>query len=216
VVERDVAEFSGAHHLGRLPRLLRLLAGRTAQELNASHVARDLEIPRSTLDGYLPLLQIVYLVHLLPAYSRNVGARAVRHPKIHFVDSGLCAHLWGIDGAALAAPGAAAAGPLLETFVVGELMRQATWSQTSVELFHFRDHDRSEVDVVLEARDGRIAAVEVKAASAPRTADVRGLDVLRERLGDRFVHGVVLHLGDQVLPFGDRVTALPLTALWSA
>ena len=85
-----------------------------------------------------------------------------------------------------------------------------------MDVHHFRDHGGAEVDLVLEARDGRVAGIEVKASSSVEGKDFRGLDFLHERLGRRFAHGVVLYLGDAVLPFGDRRTAMPVSALWSA
>ena len=128
----------------------------------------------------------------------------------------MAAHLLGVGAEALGMPGHPALGPLLETFVAGELRRQATWAETSVDVHHFRDHGGMEVDLVLEAQDGRVAGVEVKASSSVEGRDFRGLDFLHDRLEDRFAHGVLLYLGDAVLPFGDRRTALPLSALWAA
>ena len=84
-----------------------------------------------------------------------------------------------------------------------------------MDLYHFRGHNGPEVDLVLEARDGRVAAVEVKASSTVQGRDFRGLDVMAERLGDRLRNGVVLYLGDRVVSFGPRRTAMPLSALWS-
>lgn len=215
VTERDVAEISRVRDASALRRLLRVLAARTAQELNLADVARDTETPRSTLAGHLPLLETLYLVQSLPAWSRNLVQRVVRHPKVHVTDSGLAASLLGVDAAALARPGHPALGALVETFVVGEIRRQATWAETPVTLHHFRDHTGPEVDVVLEAADGRVAGIEVKASSSVASRDARGLELLRDRLGDAFAHGVVLHLGESALPIGDRCTALPMTALWA-
>jgi predicted AAA+ superfamily ATPase len=214
VTERDVATISSVRDADALRRLLCLLAARTAQELNLAHVSRELELPRTTLAGYLPLLETLYMIQSLPAWSRNLTQRVVRHPKVHLADSGLAAALLGADVGALARPGHPALGSLVETFVVGELRRQATWARTSVELRHFRDHAGPEVDVVLETADGRVAGIEVKAASSFERRDARGLEILRDRLGDAFANGVVLFLGDTVLPLGDRCTAMPISALW--
>lgn len=215
VTQRDVRDLTAARRLDELPRLLRLLAARTAQELVVAHLAADLALPRQTLHDYLPLLETVYLVQRLPAWSRNLTAKVSRHPKLHVTDTGLAASLLGVGADALSAPTATAAGPLLETFVVNELIKQRTWAETRAELHHFRDRGGQEVDVVVEARDGRVAGVEVKAARSVRQQDFRGLALLRDRLGDSFVQGVVLHIGDHPLSFGDRLTALPVSALWA-
>lgn len=215
ITQRDVRAFSRIQDIDALTRLLRLLAARTAQELNVSEVSKELGIPRTTLSSYIPLLETVALVYRLPAWSTNLTSKVVRHPKLHFADVGLAANLLGVGPSALADPVNRALGPLLETFVAGEIGRQATWSRVLVNVHHFRDHNGPEVDLILEARDGRLAGVEVKASSMVQGKDFRGLDVLAERLGSRLRNGVVLYLGDRVVPFGPRRTALPLSALWA-
>lgn len=108
-----------------------------------------------------------------------------------------------------------AAGSIVETFVLGELTRQLTWSRTMVQLRHYRDRDDYEVDAVLEDNTGRVVGIEVKAAETVRSDDFRGLRLLQRRLGDRFQAGFVLYCGDQQLPFGDRLASVPISALWT-
>ncbi len=216
VTERDVTAISRVQELESLRRLLRLLAARTAQELNVADVARDLGLPRTTVAGYIPLLETLYLVHRLPAWSRNLTKKVVRHPKLHLTDAGMGAHLLGAGAAALGRPGSPVLGPLLETFVAGEVRRQSAWAEVPVEAHHFRERDGTEVDIVLESRDGLVAGIEVKSAATVESRDFRGLDYLHHHLGAQFAHGVVLYLGDRVLPFGERRTAMPVTSLWSA
>ena len=106
-------------------------------------------------------------------------------------------------------------GALLETFVVNELQKSLGWAATRARLFHFRSADRREVDVVLEDAAGRVVGVEVRASSTPSQSDFAGLRALQALTGERFVRGVVLHLGDAELPFGERLQALPVSCLWS-
>jgi predicted AAA+ superfamily ATPase len=164
---------------------------------------------------YLPLFETIYVHHVVPAWSRNHAAKVVRRPKIHMIDSGLAAHLVGADPTGLARPTSTQSGPLFESFVAGELARQLSWSDTEAALFHYRDRRGVEVDLVLEAPDGRVVGVEVKAAIDVHESDFRGLRTLRDRVGDEFVAGVVVHCGDRPRPFGDRLWSLPVSALWS-
>jgi len=212
---RDVSEIANIQRVGDLPALVRLLASRTACELNVSRLAKDADLPRTTLTGYLPLLESVYLMFRLPAWSRNITSKRVKQAKLHFLDSGLAAHLVGASPASLARPNARMAGALLESFVASEIARQRTWAATDVELHHFRDRAGAEVDLVLEARDGRVAAIEVKAGRSVGRNDMRSLELLRDRIGDDFTNGVVLGCFDVVQPLGDRLTAIPISALWS-
>jgi len=214
LIQRDVAEVSSIHRVDDLGALVRLLATRTGSEINLASLATDAGIPRTTLARYLPLLESVFLVFRLPAWSRNVSQRQVKQAKLHFTDSGLAAHLLGLDPDGLARPQARMAGPLLESFVASELARQATWSRTTAVLHHFRNHRQAEVDIVLEARDGRVAGIEVKAGGSVGRNDLRSLKLLRDRVGEAFTNGVVLACVDQVRPLGDRLTMLPISALW--
>lgn len=153
---------------------------------------------------------------ILPSWSRNLTAKEKRRPKVHFVDTGLAAALLGLDAAALATPTATMGGNLLETLVVNELVKQQAASTIEVSLHHFRDRDGAKVDVVLETPDGRVAAIEVKAAMTVRDDDFRWLRWLESKLGRAFAGGVVLHTGSEVVPFGPRLRAVPVAALWTA
>ncbi len=215
VTQRDIPEIHGVRQVDALARLLELVATRTAQELNVASLAVATRRSEVTLAVHLALLETVHLWFRLPAWSRNLTKKVVRHAKAHFVDSGLAAHLLRVDADALAVPGSPALGPLLETFVAGELARQVGWADTPIDLRHFRDRDGLEVDIVLEARDGRVALVEVKASRTVDARDFAGIDRLGAKIGSGFVHGVVLYLGSEMMPFGPGKTALPVSALWA-
>jgi predicted AAA+ superfamily ATPase len=197
---------------GELRRLLALLAGRSGQLLVPASLASQSGIPRTTLVRYLDLLEAVFLIKQVPAWSPGATGRAVGTPKLSYVDTGVAAFLLGQDAGRLAEPGGAA-GPMLETFVLGELARQLTWSDQLAALYHYRTKDGVEVDAVLEAADGRLVGIEVKAGATVRAEDFNGLRHLA-RVSDRFVAGYVLYTGQQTLPFGDRIRALPMDALW--
>lgn len=218
VTSRDVPGISRVQHAAELPKLLASVAAMTGQQLVVTRLAEKVALARPTVDStYLPLLETVFLTVRLPAWSRNLLARVARHPKAYVADSGVAAHLLRVDEHALADPVCAATGPLVETFVVDELIRQASFGDDGIRLAHFRTHDGVEVDVVVEAPDGRVGGVEIKASASVSSADFRHLARLRDLLdasGGRFVRGVVLYTGDHVLSFGDRLVAMPLAALW--
>lgn len=216
IITRDVRDLSHLAHLDRLPDLLRLLAANTSGELIKARVANDAGIPETSLPGYLNLLETIYLVHVLPAWGDNLTKRVIGRPKVSLLDAGLAARLNHVTPAAMA-PGAVseAAGGLFESFVAGELRRQLVWAETPARLFHFRDRDGLEVDLVVESESRRVAGLEMKAAGSVSQGDFKGLAFLRDKLKDRFTVGIVLYTGKQPLPFGDRLWALPYSALWS-
>lgn len=213
LVARDVSQLSEIERPAQMRALLRLLAARSAQPLVGNALSNDLQLSARTVHRYLALLDEVFLVKRVPAWSRNISSRAVGTPKLAFVDSGVAANLLGVDARSLTRPGAPF-GQLLEAFVLMELARQLTWARHRVELFHYRTKDGTEVDAVLEDRRGRVVGIEVKASSTVRAEDFRGLRHLAERLGDDLVAGYVLYTGGQTLPFGPRLRAVPVGALW--
>lgn len=213
LVARDVSQLSEIERTAEMRALIRLLAARSGQLLVVNAMSSDIRLPASTVHRYLALLEEVFLVKRIPAWSRNVSSRAIGTAKLAFVDSGIAANLLGADVRTLLRPGGPF-GPLLEGFVLMELARQLTWSRERAELFHYRTKDKVEVDAVLENRQGHVVGIEVKASSTVTAADFRGLRHLADRTGGDFVTGVVFYTGPQTLSFGPRLRAVPVSALW--
>ena len=214
VLQRDVRDLANVQRLAELPHLLALLAARTSGLLNLAELGRAAGVPQSTLQRYVTLLEHVYLVVPLPSWHTDVGKRLVKAPKLHLIDGGLAAHALaatperiGRDPTLL--------GSLLESFVAMELVKQCSWSVRSPRLHHYRTAKGAEVDLVIEDRRGAIAGVEVKAGARVGARDFRGLRELAGAHGDRFIRGIVLYRGDAVVPFGERLAAWPIQALWA-
>jgi hypothetical protein len=186
-----------------------LLAAQTSGLLNVKRLAGELSITAPTVRSYIEILETVYLIRLVPAWSANATSRAVATPKVIFIDPGLAGHLTA------GAVTDASLGGRLENFVLGELARQLTWARTPARLYHYRDRDQYEVDAVIEDNAGQIVGVEVKAAETVRADDFRGLKRLQRRLGARFRAGFVLYCGAESLSFGDGLACLPISALWT-
>jgi predicted AAA+ superfamily ATPase len=143
------------------------------------------------LRRYLALLEALFIVQPLPAWSANLGKRLVKAPKMHLVDAGLTAHLLGhADPAALAL--SPRLGPLLETFAVQEVRRHLRWAATAATAWHFRTAAGREVDLVLEAPDQQVVGVEVKASASLSQSDFSGLRELANAAGQGFARGIVL------------------------
>ncbi len=214
ILQRDVRDMANIEGLTALPRLLSLLAARSGSLLNLADVSRTSGLAYTTLLRYMTLLEATFLVQLLPSWSANLGHRLVKSPKLLISDTGLAASLLGVTAERLAENGTLLGG-LLETFVAMELRKAAGWSVEAVQLFHYRTQAGQEVDVLLENGMGQLVGVEVKASATVTSSDFKGLRGIAEVTGDRFVRGVVLYTGSQVIPFGERLYALPMSALWS-
>ncbi|QXJ26823.1 ATP-binding protein [Actinomadura graeca] len=214
LVTRDVRQISDIERPAELRRLLSVVAARMGTLSVAQSIANDMGLPRNTLSRYLDLLELVFVIRRIPAWSSNLTSRAISTPKLIVTDSGLGGRLIGLSEERAMDP-TAQVGPLLENFAIGEVARQLTWAEEPVQLFHYRDRDKVEVDIVLEHASGSVIGVEVKAAETVRRDDFRGLRHLAARLGERFRAGIVLYAGERGLSFGDRLSALPMSALWT-
>ncbi len=217
-LERDVARLASVHQRHTLPTLLSNLAGQTGQTLNIKNVAQVSELARRTTSDHVQLLEAVFLVQRLDAWGTTLSSRTAKSPKIHVVDSGLAARLLRTSASKLATRDPSSLqqfGHLLETFVVGECRKQLSWLDEISLVGHWRTHDGIEIDLVIEADDGRVAALEVKAGSLVSGSDMAGLRLLRQKLGKRFVAGAVLYTGERAYTYEDRLHVLPIDRMWS-
>lgn len=216
VIEREAPGVSASPRTAELPRLLRLVAARHGGILNLSDLGRVAGLAQSTVTRYLDVLEAVFLIRRVPAWSSNLGKRETRAPKVFITDPGLAGHLRDADLETLRRPerSLGADGPIIEGLVFAELLRQSGWSTRRVRLYHFRERDQIEVDFILEDNRRNVAGIEVKAAVDITARDVRHLARLRDRVADQFTMGVLMYCGEQVLPLGDRLWAVPLSALW--
>lgn len=217
---RDITRIEDVRDADLIPKLLRLLAARTGREYVTVTVARAADCDRRTVDRYLSLLDMTGLVHRLPAWSANLTARESRREKILICDTGLAAHLMRKDPDSLATIADPARGPLVELFALNELRKQSLLSDRQPDLFHYRDHRGAlEADLVAEAA-GEVVAWEVKASDSVSPADAHGLRRIRDRIDQAgpgtFRNGIVLYAGTETFTLGDRITALPLSTLWTA
>lgn len=218
VLERDVSGLAQLRQRRQLPTLLRYLAAQTGQLLNISATAAAAGLDRGTASGYLALLEAVFLVRELPAWGTTLRRRSSATSKVHLVDSGLAARLLGLTATRLARLDPTSLtdlGHLLETFVVGEILKQASWLDGIARWGHWRSYDGDEVDLVVECDDGGVIAFEVKAGGRVRDQDLNPLRRLREAAGDAFVAGVALHTGAHSYRAGDRLLVLPIDRLWA-
>ena len=212
-LERDIRDIGDLHRDEELPRLLAVLAARSAQLANWTAISRELRSSDKTVATYTGLLESIFLVRRIPSWRPSFLQRVLHAPKIYITDTGLLCHLLGVDADRIANDDRVT-GLALETFVGMEIIKQVDSSAISPKVFHYRDRDGGEVDLVLETRAGQVAAIEVKAAQTVKTADIRGLRTIRDNVGPDFTAGVVLYTGPDTVRLDDRIWAVPLAGLW--
>jgi uncharacterized protein len=214
MLQRDIRDLANISDLTAVPRLLSVVAARVGGLLNFADLSRTMGLPQTTLKRYFALLESTFLVQLLQPWSTNLGQRVIQTPKVYLNDTGLLSYLSGITVDRIKTEGTLA-GTALENFVLMELRKQASWSKTRPEIFYWRTASGQEVDVVLEDSAGRLAGIEVKAAATLSSGDVRGLQSLASTAGKKWVRGVVLYTGTEVVPFANNIHGVPIPHLWA-
>jgi hypothetical protein len=212
--ERDLRAIADLQKGHEMLRLLSVLATRSGNLLRYASIATALEIDQKTVKSYVELLEAIFLVRTLPAWRPSFLARVVHTPKVYVTDSGLLSHLLGADEQRLAEDDRVT-GLALETFVAMEVMKHASWGDVDPRVYHFRDRHGAEVDLVLEDRSGGVVAIEVKAKASLSQKDASVLAKMRDALGVKFIAGAVIHAGEQTIPLGDRLWAIPVSGLWA-
>ena len=189
------------------------LAYRTGTLLNVSSMANELRMTRETTEKYLSILERLFLVRRLSAWHRNQSKRLVKTPKVHVIDSGLATTLGGLKTDDWNNH-KSNFGPVLESFVVQQLICQASWIGSDFKFSHYRDKDQIEVDLVIE-RGQQLWGVEVKKAASINPKDSAGLARLAAQAGKRFQGGILLYCGNNTLPLTQaNCYAVPMNALW--
>lgn len=213
IVQRDVRDVAQIEQIAQMPRLLRILAEHSGQLVNYSGIGAAIGMNHITTQKYVGIFESLFLARTLQPWFSNKLKRLTKTPKIHFLDSGLLAALRDLSLDRLRAE-RGQFGSLLETFVFAEILKLASGGEERFEFSHFRDKEQNEVDIVIEDRRGRVVGIEVKAAASVSNSDFSGLRILAEASGERFVSGLVLYDHQKVIPFGERLHAVPISALW--
>jgi uncharacterized protein len=213
IVQRDVRDVAQVEQIQMMPRLLRVLARYSGQLLNFTTLGGPLGMNHVTTQKYTGIFESLFLIRTLQPWYTNTLKRLTRTPKLHFLDSGLLAALRDVSPDRLRQD-RFPFGAILVTFVLTKILKLASWAEARFEFSHFRDKDRHEVDIVIENQRGQVVGIEVKASATVTNSDFRGMRRLAEACGERFVLGLVLYDHDQTVPFGDRLFAVPLSALW--
>lgn len=213
ILTRDLRDIADIEKLTELPRFVRLLAEHSGQLVNYSQFGAGIGVSHKTGQRYVALLEQLFLIATVQPWYTNALKRIAKTPKLHFLDSGLLATTRGLSFERVK-ENRTEFGALLESFVFSEILKLMTASDLRLTPYHFRDQQMHEVDIVLERDDGRIVGIEIKASATVRSTDFAGLRTLAEANKERFAYGVVLYDSADLVPFGDRLSAAPLSCLW--
>lgn len=213
IVQKDAQDISKITEPKDLYMFLYSLAHRAAGLLNISDLSRNLGLSQATLQRYSSLLEALYLIYYAYPWHIKTDKKFLKSKKSYLIDSGFLANLLKITNIQDLKE-SNYYGNIVENFVALEILKQASWSNIDVELYHFRTINGIEVDLVLEDENKNLVGIEVKASRTVSSDDFKGLNYLKSLVPDQMIKGVVLYMGDNILPFGENLLAVPISRLW--
>lgn len=215
ILQKDIKELANIEGLADIPMILNFITTRVGSTINFSELGRLAKIKNSTMHRYITLLEQVYLILKIPAWTPNAEGEFVKSPKIILNDTGLLCHLRG-EGVESLIANRSTAGSFLENFVTMEIIKQITWSDVGIKPYHFSMHKGVEVDLVLEDSKKQLYGIEVKSTSTITQDNFKGLKRFAEIAGKKFRRGIVLYTGEHTVGgFGEHMQAVPLSSLWN-
>ena len=215
VLQKDISNLANIEGLTQIPNILHLISTRIGSTVNLSDIARLSGVKNTTFQRYMALLEHVFLILRIPAWTPNIEGRFVKSPKMFINDTGLLCHLRG-EGIDSLIENRTTAGAFLENFIVMEIVKQLSWSGLFLKPYHFSVHSGAEVDLILEDRKKQLYGIEIKSTASVSQNDFKGLKRLAEIAGEKFQRGIVLYGGDQVVGgFGENLQAVPIPAVWA-
>jgi predicted AAA+ superfamily ATPase len=213
LLQRDVKNMMDIEKMALMPHLLRLLASRTTGLLNDTAFSRDVGMNVMTLRRYRVLLEQMFLTFSVRPWFHNIGKRLTKTPKLYFVDTFLCCNLLGLEFKDIKKWNPELFGKMIENFVASEILKQLGMSQPA-SLYHYRTQDNKEIDFMIERSNGDLLALEVKSKISVTAEDFKNIKELQQAYKAHFSRGLVLYLGRNIIPFGDKLYAIPIPALW--
>ncbi len=211
-IERDVRDLSEVGDILKFTRFMTAAAASTGQLVNLASLARDVRISQPTAERWLSILVASNIVYLLKPYSNNITKRAVKTPKLYFLDTGLAAYLTKWNTADVLKNGAMA-GAFFESFVISEIIK--SYSNKGIidpPLYFYRDKEMNEIDLLIED-GGTLYPLEIKKHADPQKKDMAAFDLLDKIPGIRRGPGGVICLYDRLITLRGSDKVIPVCYL---
>lgn len=207
-IEADAKELANIRNLDKFIKMYRLCMLHSAGLFNKHEIQQAAGLDNRTFDSYFNVLVQTYQLRKLPPYFNNRLKRLTKTPKLFAIDTGILCHLLQITSPS-AFDASRDKGAVLETWVFNELLKAGTTARTQAQLSYYRTSDKKEIDFIVET-EGKVIAIEVKAATTAHPDDFKHIRGLQAELGDSFDKGLVLYRGERFLTLGEQLFAVPL------
>ena len=208
-LDRDVADIITTKNLVKFHNFMQCIAARVGELYNAESLARDVGVTNKTITEWTSILESSGVIKLLQPYEKNVSNRAIKTPKIYFMDTGLVCFLVGWTSSQVAMNGAMSGG-LFENFVVSEIIKSYYNAGHETEkIFFYRDKDKREIDLIIE-KDNTLYPIEIKKSARPGIEMAKHFSVLSKLAGISVGQGCIICQCDKSSYLSDDVVALPI------
>lgn len=200
-VERDIRQLIHVKDMSLFRKFMKLLAAKTSQVLNYQSLATDVGTTHHTIKSWLSILEALYIVKLLPPYFENFGKRAIKSPKLYFIDVGLACYLLGISEVAQLSRDPLR-GALFENMIVMEFIKNNYNQGSDQDLYFFRDNNQLEVDVVFK-KGSRLIPIEIKSSETFHHHFIKNLDTFNKICNNNPPQGFVVFGGNDSFEIQD-------------
>lgn len=215
LIEHDLNDITNIRHTEVMKDLVRVLAAWSSKFMDVSSIGSGLSVDRRTLASYISALQSFYIVEAVPAWRKTDYDRVGKQSKLFMADTGMMTALLGWRPSDFA-DDADKAGKAFETFVYCQLASEIDAATESYYLYQYRDHDKREIDFLIERDDRSLLAIEVKSGITVKKIDFKHITWFRENPAKKSsVTGIVLYAGSDILPFGENLWAVPIDCMWA-
>lgn len=214
LIEHDLNDVANIRRTDAMKDLLQVLAAWSSKFMDVSAIGANLAADRRTLASYISALRAFYIVESVSAWQKTDYDRVGKASKLFMADTGMIAALLNWKTADFASD-ADKAGKAFETFAYNELAVQIDAAEDAYQLYHYRDKDKREIDFLIERNDRHKLALEIKSGISIKKSDFKHIEWFRDNLSKGApVIGVVLYAGDDILPFGKNLWAVPFDCMW--
>ena len=208
-IERDVRTLINIKDENKFIKFISAVAARTAQEYNAFDIANDIGIDSKTVDEWISILRNTNLIYMLQAYSNNNIKKAIKRPKIYFMDTGLACYLTGyINSETLEK--SAYNGAIFETYIISEIIKSYTnnGKNPKTRLYYYRDTNQKEIDLLV-FYDNKVYPIEIKKSANPGKIAIKNFEVVKN-FGVEIGNGVVLCMVENIIAIDDNNYYVPI------
>ncbi|MFA6321539.1 MAG: ATP-binding protein [Candidatus Omnitrophota bacterium] len=206
-LERDVRQLRQIGDITDFQRFLEILAAFNGQVINLSSLSRDIGVAVNTVKSWISILEASHQIISVKPYYLNKGKRIIKSPKIYFLDTGLLCYISGITSIDQVFHGIAS-GQLLETLVLGELVRMSYNKGDRPKVFYWRTSYGEEVDFIVENKD-KVVPIEVKMSSRANVAMSKGIKSFCELFPQKSEEGIVITVSGERTRLGEKIIAIP-------